>query len=188
MMFKTSKKQVVEIITPLEWEFREYEVKSWKELDAKKQLITKTRENLINCVHIKFEKTSEHEIIRKRFKVKPGIIFKKGGELFVAEMPKGFRLSLIRNLLSEHKCRDCEHLSAKPDCYGGCAKVRDRTFRYMYGEETIKHRKVELLRDIQMSQRIEKYAFIEKGVETFNVPILETFVLECAHFERIVEK
>ena len=55
----------------------------------------------------------------------------------------------------------------------------------MYGEEAQKRRKTQILREITWSQRIEKYAFIKEGMETFNVPILETFVVECANFERM---
>lgn len=188
MAIKTTKRQCVEMITPFEWEFQEFNVKSWPECDANDHWFTRTSEELIKCVKIEFKKTNEHEIIRQRFRSKPGIVMKRDNELYLADLPKGFRLNFFKHLLAVHKCRNCAHLSAKPDRYGGCAKVRDRTVRYMYGEEAQERRRTELLRDITWSQRIEKYAFIKEGMETFNVPTLETFVVDCSNFERIPEE
>lgn len=185
MLIKTTKRQDLEMITPFEWELRLFQVNVWSECDANGQCVTRTSEELVKCDKIVFKKTNEHEIIRQRFRSKPGIVMKRDNELYLADLPKGFRLNFFKHLLNVHKCRNCEHLSAKPDRYGGCAKVRDRTVKYMYGEEAQKRRKTQILREITWSQRIEKYAFIKEGMETFNVPTLETFVVECANFERM---
>lgn len=188
-MFKTvkSKRLTLEKISPLEWLYQEFSIESWKAIDIYNQYVTKSREQLVKSGKIEFRKVTEAEIIKQRFTNKSGIVMKKNNELYIAELPKGIRLSTLKGLLNKHKCRDCQHLSAKSDLCGGCAKVRDIAFRYMYGEEAPERRNDERLRDIVNSQRLEKYAFIEEGIETFNVYGLETFVIKCSHFERIIE-
>lgn len=91
-----------------------------------------------------------------------GFVLKNEGRYFYAEIPKHMNF-VDAKILGSHKCADAEHvcqrLTPLADEEGGCAKVRG------------------------YAKYIERYPFITKGYETFNMSHNTFLVAHCEHFE-----
>lgn len=113
----------------------------------------------IKYAEFQLEPISREDLMIKRREGKPGIVLKKGEELYYSQITNRVKLTSLEEL-RYHKCGECCRLSAKPDYLGGCAKVRS------------------------IKMRIEYYNFIELGMETFNLPEEMLLVLKCQNYER----
>lgn len=124
---------------------------------------------------INFKPITREEIIKKRVNKEVGVVMVVDGETYFASVSEKVRLETLLEA-KLHKCGCCKRLSAKSDECGGCEKIRD----YPIGEE-------ENIRTIQNKMRIEKYPFITEGFDAVNTYKRETIVLECEHFQKMVE-
>lgn len=108
------------------------------------------------------------------------LIYKIDDKLFVGRIPKKFHVS---SMWGTHKCAMCEHCTAACDDNGGCGKVRDRWFPGNLPQEILSVQ--ERLKAYFVSLKmIEKYAFINEGVELFNIEDgTELSVFKCNKFE-----
>jgi len=137
---------------------------SAKKLKKKFQLIG--REKLISTdgsLSFDLKPITPKELWKLRKQQIPGFILKVNDDLFFTETTYFLCLAegsiFIRHLCANYKGSCCKRLSAKPDKYGGCEKVRNK------------------------SCYIEKYPWITLGYETFNVHTPQFIVCRCEHFE-----
>ncbi len=126
---------------------------------------------------------SEEELLEVRLQKKAGFILKIYDTFFYTQIPKNFNF-LSSNILgnSEHLCKICPFCSPKPDCEGGCLKIRNVDFkelRFLGYEKEIA---------IKLSERIEKYDFIELGCESFHTNLETLIVASCSRYEQSREK
>lgn len=109
------------------------------------------------------------------------LIYKIDDKLFVGRIPKKFH---VNSTWGTHKCAMCEHCSAACDDDGGCGKVRNTWLPAgSLPQEILSNQ--ELLKEYFMSLKmIEKYAFINEGVELLNIENgTELYVFKCNKFE-----
>ena len=128
----------------------------------------------------KLTEISRKTLFKIRYEKKIGLVFKYQYKYFYTSTDIK---KVVRDYRSQstHICANCEHMSAAPDCDGGCANVRDflPEFYLTHGHN--------LIESIQLSNRIEKYDFIKLGLETFNNPEIggNVFLVnECQNFEK----
>lgn len=187
---RKTKRSTLSWVSSLELEWNEYEITYISSSDIfHKEVIKSQSEKLLNAVRIQFEEISEREMIEKRIK-ETGIVMVKQGKIYFANTPEKIRINILKEL-QHHKCRTCERLSAKPDHLGGCAKVRDRSIKYLpktLEQLNEEHSKKQVARrDIIDSMRIEKYPFITEAIETVNTVDAETIVIRCKNYRKFCE-
>ena len=122
-----------------------------------------------------FEKVSSSALLEERLSHTPCLILKNGKELYLAHINKNIKLVTCSSI---HLCANCKHLSSLPTNLGGCEKVRD-----VLPEQVIMKATNPLL-EIKTSKRIEKYNFINFGVETFNTTHNAFIVFKCNNFQK----
>ena len=134
----------------------------------------------IRNVEYQLRKVTREELFDLRIRDKPGIVFKKGNELYYSELPNdtltltGERKWLYHLCSSEYEC--CTRLSAAPNPEG-CEMIRDRSFGSFRKRK--KREYMEFLCNISM--RIEKYPYIEEALETFGMKEDSLKILKCTH-------
>ena len=115
------------------------------------------------------------EIATLRMSDEPGFILKIEGKYLYASIPKTLNCSSSK-MLGKYLCATCQRFSSKPDCAGGCVKVRDSDFN--------EYRMLGFSEDdaYELSKRLEKYSFISEGYETFNTSTESLVITKCAHY------
>ena len=111
---------------------------------------------------ISLTQVSKDELYNLKEEGEPGVVYKKGQNLFYANL-SSFPFQVVRLTLANtrsHACAICRHLSALPDEQGGCSKVR------------------------AFSRNIENFDYILEGYETFNTPSDVFIVCKCLNWER----
>lgn len=86
----------------------------------------------------------------------PGFVLKRDGKLYYTQIPCDLTFYSAQ-LTGDHLCSYCRKLSAKPDEFGGCAKVRE------------------------IDAHIENYDWIVSGFETFKTNQDSFRVSICNH-------
>jgi len=114
-------------------------------------------------VAYKLKKIDKNKIETARKSNVPCVIVKEYDDYYFSIVDKKFK-ALGTNIIGEHKCAHCEHISAAEDCDGGCGKVRD------------------------IDAHIEDYDFIKYGLQTINTKTPAFVVSNCSNFERFVYK
>lgn len=105
------------------------------------------------------EEVTVEEILQYRKDKVPCLVLKDDNRYYLTVIPKNLTLISPSNKLGTHLCKTCEHLSAASDADGGCAKVR------------------------AMSNYIQNYPWIKRGIETFNTKLNCFMVFECEKYE-----
>lgn len=118
------------------------------------------------------QKISEKELIKKRSKKTPGLILKLGDNLYYCPIEKN---DLLEINMSKHLCPFCVRCSAADDPKG-CKKVRARIRWALMSEGH------SFIYSIMNSDRIERFDFIKKGVETINTTREQIVVIECCDY------
>ena len=122
----------------------------------------------------------EKELLLLRHSGEPGFVLKLGNHLFYAKIREKMRLlsqEILGSQICSSKGNECKRFSAADDCDGGCAKVRD------IGYDSYQREGRNTAQMLVKSKRIEKYAFVKKGYETFNTVSDAFVVLECNRYE-----
>ena len=107
-------------------------------------------------------KVTAEELLEYR-KETPCFVLKKFDSLYLAVIPQNISFVSCGSF-GEHKCGNCQRLSAASDAEGGCAKVRQR------------------------SNFIERYPWITYGIETFNTQHDAFIVFQCKNFSKFRAK
>ena len=107
---------------------------------------------------IPLKEVSKKELMLIRLRETPGIVYKKGTQLFFAAVPEGFKISGQEISVGNHLCgKDCSKVCK------GCPRTADLTLSYQ----------IRLGKDFTTavcdSWRIEKYQFVTEGIEAFNM-------------------
>lgn len=135
--------------------------------------------NVLKETLYNLKEVSQDELLEKRASGKPGFVLKVKNRLFYTPLPKNLTFTSSAND-QIHLCSqfgsECCHLSCKSDDDGGCRKVRERAIEFF---KNPKHYE----RVLKYSKRIEKYAFITKGYETFNTSYNLFIVIECNNYD-----
>lgn len=119
---------------------------------------------------------NEKEIFIRRFKRRRGVVIKIAQKLYLIDDPSIDMLNTLKILFNDTLCARCEI------CRNGelCTKVADRAKEYT--------KRIELspIDAIRESKRLEKYPFVLQGIEAFNYPMGDEFllVLECKNFKK----
>lgn len=122
---------------------------------------------------------SEKTLLQKRLSGVPGFLAKINGMYYYTEVPSDFKLP-SKFMGESHCCSPdkgiCRNFIPISSADGGCDKVLDScvTFQLRHG---FKRRAA-----IINSHRLEKYPWITRGYETFNIPgnVNAFLVAECA--------
>lgn len=118
------------------------------------------------------QEISKKELIEKRSKNTPGLILKLGDNLYYCPIEKN---DLLEINMSKHLCPFCVRCSAADDPKG-CKKVRARIRLALMSEGH------SFIYSIMNSDRIERFDFIEKGIETINTTREQIVVIECCNY------
>lgn len=102
------------------------------------------------------------------------LVLKHYGLYFITQIPA--KLSLTSQTIGTHLCAKCNRCYASLDAKGGCAKVRDQCISVYLREG----KSLEMA--IQKSKRLEKYPFIDFGLEIINTVPDSFVVLDCKRF------
>ena len=113
------------------------------------------------------------ELYQIRLTGKPGLVYKKNNMFFFAEIPSDLPLNRHSDNFGKHLCgRNCSQVCK------GCPRTNDLTAAY---QQRIGKK---FSAAVDASWRIEKYAFISEGIETFNMKKSNDsfIVLRCSNF------
>lgn len=118
-----------------------------------------------------FHPATEEEILQRRLSGRPGLVMKLGDEIYLATREGIGKVDKYD--LGDYKCCNCEKMLR-------CPKVMETPKEY-YREQDFEDNPG-LIFGIK---RIEKYSFIQKGLELFNAGRYEYFIVsECEEFKR----
>lgn len=145
---------------------RVYDEKIIKTKKGKKRKYLK--EDLLERLH----EISSEELFKARLKNESGLVVKWDGKLYHFPLEKK---DVIDITVSEHLCTFCARCSAALDPKG-CAKVRARTV------EGLRQEGYSILKSILYSDRIERFDFIERGVETFGTRRDFLIIVKCKNY------
>lgn len=124
------------------------------------------------------EKVTEKKLMKMRLSGKVSIVYKKNSELYGTSFdnPK----LLLSPLEGGSICARCKHCYALPDSEGGCERARVHTIAFYRRNQWASREEI-----ITASDRIEKFKFVKKGYETFNVRNNYEFLIiqKCQKFE-----
>lgn len=105
-----------------------------------------------------FKEISTEELMQRRLSTQPGIVYKRGNQLFFVNVPENLKISNSEMNIGTHLCgKNCPHVCK------GCERTSDLTVPYQ-----MRLRKIFYLA-VEDSWRIEKYKFITEGMEAFNM-------------------
>ena len=120
----------------------------------------------------KFREVTSEELLQIRMSKQPGVVYKKGGILFVATVKRSMSVYTLgkKHLCAEECLRVCR----------GCPRTRDITVAYQQriGKS--------FTQAVYNSWRIEKYDFVIEGIEAFNMGADKDafFVFSCAAYDK----
>ena len=120
---------------------------------------------------------SAQELMKLRLSKKPGVVYKKDNTLFYAAIPGHFNLTGRANSLGKHACGEHCTMVCK-----GCHRTDDLTVAY---QQRIHRQKQPFKTAVLKSWRIEKYDFVQEGLESFNMDKQNDsfIVLRCENFQ-----
>ena len=105
-----------------------------------------------------FVEVTTAELIHLRLSKKPGVVYKRNGKLYYASVPGDLKISGKESDFDQHLCgKNCHKVC------DGCPRTHALTVSY---QKRLGKKFVEAVRD---SWRIEKFNFIDEGVEAFNM-------------------
>lgn len=119
------------------------------------------------------------ELFRHRLSGVAGVVYKEGEKLFYADFIDGTETCFSRincNHICGKSSAECKYLSAKSDENGGCAKVRDSFVPSYYNKGS---------HVFVTGKMIEKYDFIEEGIEIFNSIHFLLNVVKCKNYKKV---
>lgn len=111
---------------------------------------------LLDSSNFTLSKVTQEELDNYRANNIPSFVLKENGLLYYTTIPETLSFISLK-LLGNHSCSTCHRQTAACDKEGGCAKVREGC------------------------RGIEKYPWIIRGYETFNVMHDCFVVVECQH-------
>ena len=114
------------------------------------------------------------ELAEHRLSQKSGLVLKEDNKLYYTPIPGNIRVFVQEFSHSQHLCgKACAGTCA------GCARTQDLTVDYQ-----IRSFRKDFFNAVKDSWRIEKYPFITKGIESFNMHANTTamVVLECENY------
>lgn len=123
-------------------------------------------------------KVSKEELLNIRCAGIPSFVLRFNGDLYYTEINNVNQINVTSQEAGSHKCATCKRCRPVADSNGGCAKVRDCSTE-VYVREMHPFKKA-----VYMSKRLEKYDFIQYGIETFNIPLEVFDVIECENYQK----
>lgn len=124
------------------------------------------------------KKITEKALMKKRVDDKVSIVYKENQDFYGISFDNSqLQLSPLEG---GSICARCRHCYALPDSEGGCERARVHTILYYRKNSSVS--KGEL---VKVSDRIERFKFVKKGFETFNVKKNYEFLIvqKCKRFE-----
>lgn len=115
---------------------------------------------------------TDKELLKARLNGKSGVVVKWDKQLYYCPIEKD---DVIDITVPEHLCTFCARCSAALDPKG-CSKVRARTV------EGLRQEGYSVLKSILYSDRIERFDFIERGVETFGTRRDFLIIVKCKNY------
>ena len=147
-----------------------------EKLEGRRNIIFTTSKNVVKY---EFQEVTLKELLRYRRSGVPGVVYKEGNSLFYADFQAGTE-NCFAGAVCNHVCgkagSECKHLSTASDEKGGCAKVRDVFIPSFHHMNAI---------SIAQGKMLEKYDFIENGIEIFNSPHFLLNVTRCRRYEKV---
>jgi hypothetical protein len=132
-------------------------------------------ENVEDFSFCPISRVTEKEALNLRRHEKLGFILKMGDKIYYAKLPPEAKF-LFQRIFTKHLCSTCAHCFARPSSEGGCEKIMDPDF-YWYGDHI-----GTIMENIIGSKRIEKYPFIQRGFQTFNIDEQDFIIAACKNY------
>lgn len=121
-----------------------------------------------------FKEISSKELLEMRFKREKICIVKISNKFFVSNVEKN---TMTVGKIKGHLCSSCTKHSPKKCRKVACfSAMSNRKFGWLWKDSVLE------------SNRIERFSFIEKGIETVNLRQNGYVILSCKNYEKKIEK